>query len=466
MGKMSTAKTKTTAAQEKPTPKQIDFDKDDADKKGPAQASPDLLSSPDTKSKDNQSPSPNKRPTGGATSTSGAEPAGSPNATRVNKNVTIPAGSPPTAVGVPMTTSPIITNQVDLATAAQSKDETFPSVSILAKHASSWSKVYISKGHAIKARDTPGPGSYMPALQPSESSVRFGTAVRKEISYETPSPGPVYDIRRSASDSNFGAGKFSLDDRWRGHTEFGATGPGQYNQEATFDGTKGMRKSFAVGHRAYDRVRFPGCDRVNLGRQSPGPGQFRHWQPGQRRCAFPRSQRKPLYDGGSVGASVGPGSYSIDSALRQTSYGFGKPSVRARIMPMAKTSSSASGAGTDGARSRHAGQAAATVPEPSQTEPEDSSQTNCSSTSCPEDSSLQKKALTRRRIFEANLNKQRQKPQRSACLAVGLVLALMVIVIVLDRLLPPAEKKPPPNFSKGGGGTCPSPAGPPSQQSH
>jgi len=335
--------------------------------KGPAQASPDLLSSPDTKSKDNQSPSPNKRPTGGATSTSGAEPAGSPNATRVNKNVTIPAGSPPTAVGVPMTTSPIITNQVDLATAypslygspsfasifsepvdfepgpgqydvpgsigtqAQSKDETFPSVSILAKHASSWSKVYISKGHAIKARDTPGPGSYMPALQPSESSVRFGTAVRKEISYETPSPGPVYDIRRSASDSNFGAGKFSLDDRWRGHTEFGATGPGQYNQEATFDGTKGMRKSFAVGHRAYDRVRFPGCDRVNLGRQSPGPGQFRHWQPGQRRCAFPRSQRKPLYDGGSVGASVGPGSYSIDSALRQTSYGFGKPSVRARF---------------------------------------------------------------------------------------------------------------------------------------
>ncbi|CAD7962933.1 unnamed protein product [Amoebophrya sp. A120] len=276
-------------------------------------------------------------------------------------------GHAQSAATIALTTSPKINNQVDLAHAypslygapsyasifsepvdfepgpgqydvpgsigqqAQSKDETFPSVSILAKHASSWSKVYISKQHAIKARDTPGPGSYLPQIQPSESSVRFGTAVRKEISYATPSPGPVYDIRRSASDSNFGAGKFNMDDRWRGHTEFGATGPGQYNLEASFDGTKGLSKTFATGHRAYDKVRFPGCDRVNLGRTSPGPGQFRNWQPSARRCAFPRSLRKPLYDSGSVEASVGPGSYTIDSVLRKTSHGFGKPSVSARL---------------------------------------------------------------------------------------------------------------------------------------
>lgn len=37
-----------------------------------------------------------------------------------------------------------------------SQQETMPAVSINAKHASSWSKVYISKDHAVKARDTPG----------------------------------------------------------------------------------------------------------------------------------------------------------------------------------------------------------------------------------------------------------------------------------------------------------------------
>ncbi|CAD7943628.1 unnamed protein product [Amoebophrya sp. A25] len=213
-----------------------------------------------------------------------------------------------------------------------SRTDTLPSISILAKHSSSWSKVYISKYHAIKARDTPGPGSYTPGLLNAEGSVRFGTAVRKEVAYDTESPGPVYDIRKSASDSNFGAGKFGQDDRWRGLLEFGGTGPGQYNAETSFDGTTGLQKSFAVGHRAYDRVRFPGCDRVNLGRASPGPGQFRNWQPAGRKCAFPRSLRKPLYDPGSVDSSVGPGSYnSTDSLSKSYSYGFGKPSVRSRL---------------------------------------------------------------------------------------------------------------------------------------
>lgn len=50
-------------------------------------------------------------------------------------------------------------------------------------------------------RESPGPGTYLPALQKSEQNVRFGTSVRKKIDYSTASPGPVYDVRTNVSDS-------------------------------------------------------------------------------------------------------------------------------------------------------------------------------------------------------------------------------------------------------------------------
>lgn len=60
-------------------------------------------------------------------------------------------------------------------------------------------------------RDTPGPGTYLPGLPASEANVRFGTSVRKDIDYATPSPGPVYDIRTSVSDSRFPKVLISID---------------------------------------------------------------------------------------------------------------------------------------------------------------------------------------------------------------------------------------------------------------
>ena len=253
-----------------------------------------------------------------------------------------------------------------------------PHRSITSKHASSWARVYISKDHAIKARDTPGPGIYSPEVPGGEMgragvTVRFGTSVRKKVSHETPSPGPIYDCRRTTGkDNDFGSVKFTKDGRFKEKRSSGVPlGPGQYNFKQSFDGQQGLRKSFSVSHRAYDSVRFPGSERANLGRASPGPGPYKEWKPTMRGdFSIPRSRRQDLNELGGVPASgeIGPGAYDIDgpsakrkemsmtggfggknkhhsstgtivprscpaSPLRKTTtaFHFGKPSTRARF---------------------------------------------------------------------------------------------------------------------------------------
>merc|ERR1719313_3019846 len=72
-----------------------------------------------------------------------------------------------------------------------------PSVSLTAKHDRSWSKVLVSKEQLdiLKARDTPGPGTYKPTAGPeSQARVRFGSSKRKPLNDTAfRAPGPVYE---------------------------------------------------------------------------------------------------------------------------------------------------------------------------------------------------------------------------------------------------------------------------------
>eukprot|EP00932_Pfiesteria_piscicida_P005245 SRR837773.1515.p1 GENE.SRR837773.1515~~SRR837773.1515.p1 ORF type:complete len:338 (-),score=44.98 SRR837773.1515:43-906(-) len=151
-----------------------------------------------------------------------------------------------------------------------------PCSSITAKHDKSWSKVMISKEHlgALMARGTPGPGTYMPALAQSQSRVSFGTAKRRQLSDASfKAPGPVYNLpsnNEAPKTIKFGkANRFDTDNQSLSKM-LGSTGPGQYEVSGSFDGSR-LAKSFGASHRAYDRVRFPGSDRVGIGRNSPGP---------------------------------------------------------------------------------------------------------------------------------------------------------------------------------------------------
>eukprot|EP00971_Amphidinium_carterae_P008873 174964-Amphidinium_carterae.1 len=160
----------------------------------------------------------------------------------------------------------------------ESTRESQPAMSLTAKHDKSWSKVMISKEHlsVFKARGTPGPGNYKPTVPKSQARVRIGTAKRLEL-YEgnQMSPGPVYDIRTepSAPPVNIKfckATRFASDNDTISN-QLGSTAPGMYEVNTVFDGAY-LAKSFGASHRAYDKVAFPGSNRINIGRQSPGPG--------------------------------------------------------------------------------------------------------------------------------------------------------------------------------------------------
>merc|ERR1740121_592689 len=172
-----------------------------------------------------------------------------------------------------------------------------PSSSITAKHEKSWAKVLISKDHsnAIMGRGTPGPGTYIPELVATQARVRFGTSKRRSLSDTAfKAPGPVYDVC-GAPDNPPQQVKFSKSNRFERDGEslsksLGSTGPGQYDLQGTFDEQK-LSKSFGASHRAYDRVRFPGCERSEYGRASPGPGALKEFMNSGKTNKFGREER-------------------------------------------------------------------------------------------------------------------------------------------------------------------------------
>lgn len=221
-----------------------------------------------------------------------------------------------------------------------STNHSFPSFSVTAKHDKSWAKVMITKDHlnAVLARGTPGPGAYEPELVPTQARVRFGTAKRRGLADTSfRAPGPVYDVTGDP-DSPPAQTRFGKAHRFAGDgaslaKALGSTGPGQYETPTAFDGVS-LAKSFGASHRAYDRVRFPGSERMELCRASPGPGAAQPFQNTGRSCSFGRAERLPTDHAAKRGP--GPGAYdnhekTFPFSRSQSVHSFGRPHPRGRI---------------------------------------------------------------------------------------------------------------------------------------
>lgn len=224
-----------------------------------------------------------------------------------------------------------------------STKESQPLVSLTAKHDRSWAKVMISKDHlnVLKARDTPGPGTYKPPASggvESQARVRFGSSKRPPLAdTHFRAPGPLYEVRTCPEEcpSNI---RFSKANRFERDGEalsnsLGSTGPGQYENGSVFDGVR-LAKSFGASNRAYDKVRFPGSERLMVGRESPGPGACMPFQNNSSSISFGRAERLPSNNAGK--RSPGPGHYENHEkpypfSRSQSTYSFGRPHARGRL---------------------------------------------------------------------------------------------------------------------------------------
>jgi len=215
-----------------------------------------------------------------------------------------------------------------------------PSPSITAKHSKSWEKTMITKDHlnVLIGRDTPGPGTYEPSLVPTQARVRFGTSKRRSLSdSKLRAPGPIYEVRgepdNPVSQTKFAKGHRYDNDNRSLAKQMGSTGPGQYETGTVFDGIN-LAKSFGASHRAYDRVRFPGSERMEIGRASPGPGASKPFQNTGRTSSFGRAERLPTDNTGK--RAPGPGAYDTHNkpspfSRTPSTHSFGRPHPRGRI---------------------------------------------------------------------------------------------------------------------------------------
>jgi len=116
-------------------------------------------------------------------------------------------------------------------------------------------------------------------------------------------------------------------------SSLGSTGPGQYENHGVFDGVR-LAKSFGASNRAYDKVRFPGSDRLMVGRESPGPGACRPYENTASSISIGRAERLPSNNAGK--RSPGPGHYENHNqaypfSRSQSVYSFGRPHARGRL---------------------------------------------------------------------------------------------------------------------------------------
>lgn len=222
-----------------------------------------------------------------------------------------------------------------------STKDSLPHISLTSKHDRSWAKVLISKDHsdAFKCRDTPGPGTYVPGdPNPTEARVRFGTARRKPLNDTNfRAPGPVYNVTgcpdKPPVQVKFSkASRFSRDGKSLAE-ELSSAGPGQYELPSVFDGVN-LAKSFGASHRAYDKVRFPGSEKIFFGRASAGPGPMYPMVNDATHISFGRAERLPAEVGGK--RAPGPGAYDIldkpyPFSRKLSTPAFGKPHSKPRL---------------------------------------------------------------------------------------------------------------------------------------
>lgn len=211
-----------------------------------------------------------------------------------------------------------------------------PQLSLTAKHEKSWDKVFITKDHqmVLLARGTPGPGTYDASgdATKSQARIRFGTARARGALSDTAfrAPGPVYDVTGDPETVEKKQ-KFGKDHRFESaHAGIGAA-PGQYEAETVFNGSR-LSKSFGCSHRAYDKVRFPGSERLMLCKASPGPGALQPFTNSGKSISFCRAERMGM----ASGAGPGPGAYdnhekAYPHSKNRACYGFGKPSAKGRM---------------------------------------------------------------------------------------------------------------------------------------
>merc|ERR1719199_627058 len=154
-----------------------------------------------------------------------------------------------------------------------STKESGPAAPMLAKNAKSWSKVFLGKQQQsmFLCRDSPG-AVYNPKVLPSGGAIRLGKGTgRKSRSYETISPGPIYEVcgdpgkdSKSAS-MGYGERKQHL----VGDPAIDC-GPGTYDV-ASFIDHEHLSKSFGASYNDY-----PPIMQELVGRTSPGPGMCRY----------------------------------------------------------------------------------------------------------------------------------------------------------------------------------------------
>lgn len=231
---------------------------------------------------------------------------------------------------------------VSLGHQTLSTKESPASISLTAKHDRSWAKVMISKDHlaVLKARDTPGPGTYKPTGGPeSQARVRFGSSKRQPLNdTHFRAPGPLYEVRGNPENPPCNirftkANRFERDGEALSNS-LGSTGPGQYENSSCFDGVR-LAKSFGASMRAYDKVRFPGSEKEWIGRESPGPGPLQPYQNCASSVSFTRADPRPS-DANKNKRAPGPGHYDVHekpypNSRSQSTYSFGRPPARGRL---------------------------------------------------------------------------------------------------------------------------------------
>ncbi|CAD7924687.1 unnamed protein product [Amoebophrya sp. A120] len=225
-----------------------------------------------------------------------------------------------------------------------SMKHTAPRVPILEKHESSWAKVFISRAAsdaAGRAKETPGPGTYAVQVEsiPATTGVRFGHAARPEPGYTSDGPGPIYDVRGNPREQ--GVSAFSASDRWAsGPSDRSYLGPGEYGAGESFTGRMRKAKSFAEGRDKWEKVVFPGCEKVFLGRASLGPGKCHAFQTGGKTAPFCKAGREGpggMWEGlKRKGEIPGPGAYKVGGPKHsifnsKSAFNFGKPPPAARL---------------------------------------------------------------------------------------------------------------------------------------
>jgi hypothetical protein len=174
---------------------------------------------------------------------------------------------------------------------------------------------------AVTGKHSPGVGLYDPKTEAVRMNVgrtflkSLRPDLRTQLGVEKTSPGPAYDIRDRYR--HFGVApttsvKFGTSERF---IKPKTTQSKLTSNEAAFFGTvksslnlTNHRYPFGLSHRAYDKVRRPGCEDENRGKTSPGVGEplWEDWFKAKRIAKFGTAKR---FSRSKNDAIPGPGAY-------------------------------------------------------------------------------------------------------------------------------------------------------------